>query len=36
MCFPVNIQAFKNKFFYGAILVAASKWGNGKSQKEQT
>ena len=31
MCFPVNMQNFKNSFSYKTLHVSASIWGKGKS-----
>ena len=35
-CFPVYIPKLLEQFFYRTLPVAASKWGNRNSQKEQT
>ena len=35
-CFPKNIQNYENSFFYRTCPVAASKWENRKSKKNQT
>ena len=35
-CFPKNIQNYKSSFFYRTLPVAASKWEDGKSKKDQT